>query len=42
MLEHHLRVVSKTVVGTHLGSSTGECMVAAYNKGGNMDHKGNS
>lgn len=42
MLEHHLQAVSKTVVGTHLGSRTGECMVAAYKRAENRDRKGKS
>lgn len=42
-MQHHLEVVSKTVVGTRLGSRTVECMVAAYRRvGNNRDRKGKS
>lgn len=40
MVEHHLQAVSKTVVGTRLGSRTGECMVAAYKRVEDRDHRG--
>lgn len=42
-MEYHLEAVSKTVVGTRLGSRTGECMVAAYKRVvDNRDRKGKS
>lgn len=42
MLEHHSQEVCKTVVGSHLRSSTGDCMVVACKKVENRDRKGKS
>lgn len=42
VLENRLQVVSKTVVGTRLGSRTGACTVEAYKRADNKDHMGKS